>query len=149
MGFMRTYKKLDNLCRDINGKGVTGYIEDMEQTPNGEYKVTGWKDDYYKLKHYRYIRNQISHETNADEENMCDLDDTKWVENFYKRILNQTDPLAEYRKATRPKKVQNSTQLKTTKKQEPEENDNSLPIFAAVIFIIIILVFIISSNLSQ
>lgn len=31
MGFMESYKHLDNLCKDMNGIGVTGYIKDMEQ----------------------------------------------------------------------------------------------------------------------
>ena len=75
MGFMRAYKRLDNLCRDMNGIGVAGYIEDMNKKLNGSYAVSGWKEDYQTLKHYRHIRNQIAHETYADEENMCSAKD--------------------------------------------------------------------------
>ena len=100
MGFIKSYKYLDNLCRDMNGIGVTGYIKDMEDTPSGEFHVFGWKQDYLLLKHYRYIRNQIAHENYADEENMCSSEDTAWLDNFYARIMNQTDPLALYYKAT-------------------------------------------------
>ena len=32
MTFMGAYKHLDNLCRDMNGKGISGYIEDMSVT---------------------------------------------------------------------------------------------------------------------
>lgn len=101
MGFMSSYKKLDNLCRDMNGIGVTGYIEDMEQNPNGDYHVPGWKNDYYKLKRYRYIRNQIAHENDANEDNMCSAEDENWIKSFYDRIMVQKDPLALYYKVTR------------------------------------------------
>lgn len=96
MGFMQSYKRLDNLCKDMNGSGVTGYIEDMELKKNGEFCVSGWKADYQSLKHYRYVRNQIAHENYADEGNMCSDSDVVWIENFYQRVMNQTDPLAQY-----------------------------------------------------
>lgn len=102
MGFMNSYKRLDNLCRDMNGIGVTGYIEDMEHTATGEYYVPGWKKDYLQLKHYRYIRNQIAHENYATEDNMCSDEDEAWLENFHKRIMVQSDPLALHYKATKP-----------------------------------------------
>ena len=105
MKFLQTYKRLDNLCRDMNGIGVTGYLEDMEQLPDGERLVSGWKDDYYQLKHYRYLRNRIVHEVNAEEEDLCSAADTAWIENFYTRILGSNDPLALYRKAVAPPPV--------------------------------------------
>lgn len=46
MGFMNSYKRLDNLCWDMNGVGVTDYIEDMEYELNDSYYVNGWKYDY-------------------------------------------------------------------------------------------------------
>ena len=109
MGFMNLYKKLDNLCRDMNGIGITGYIEDMEHKQNGAHHVPEWKDDYYQLKHYRYIRNQIAHENYADEENMCSDKDEIWIENFYHRIMTQSDPLALYYKVTNPRPASKPT----------------------------------------
>ena len=103
MRFFQAYKRLDNLCRDTNGIGINGYIEDMENRPNGEYKVTGWKDDYFQLKHYRHIRNRIAHENNAEEVDLCTEKDAAWLDAFYQRILTQTDPLALYFQATKPK----------------------------------------------
>ena len=100
MGFLLAYKRLDNLCRDMNGVGVTGYLKDMEQLPGGAYLVPGWKEDYLQLKHYRYLRNRIVHEVNAEEEDLCSATDVVWLEAFYGRILGTTDPLALYRKAT-------------------------------------------------
>lgn len=105
MGFMQSYKRLDILCRDMNGIGVTGYIEDMEQAVNRVGYVSGWHSDYQKLKHYRYVRNQIAHEVYATEENMCSSEDVAWLEAFYQRILQQTDPLAmQYEKISQVKK---------------------------------------------
>ncbi len=103
MGFMNSYKRLDNLCRDMNGVGVTGYIEDMKREPNGAYAVHGWKDDYRNLKHYRYIRNQIAHDNYADEDNMCTYEDEEWIDCFYQRIMTQSDPLALYYASTKPR----------------------------------------------
>lgn len=96
MGFMSAYKHLDTICRDMNGIGVSGYIEDMEANRQGAYTVQGWDSDYRQLKHYRWVRNQIAHEINAEEENMCTPEDTQWLENFYQRIMNCSDPLARY-----------------------------------------------------
>lgn len=112
MGFMQSYKRLDNLCKDTNDVGITGYIEDMERTLGGEYRVNGWKNDYYTLKHYRYVRNQIAHEEYATEENMCSQEDAEWIDGFYRRIMTQTDPLALYQKSTIPRKAENSSSKK-------------------------------------
>ena len=101
MGFLGAYKYLDNLCKDMNGIGVTGYIRDMEQESNGDFYVGGWKKDYLQLKHYRYIRNQIAHENYANERDMCSDKDTAWLDGFYQRIMKQTDPLALCYKETR------------------------------------------------
>jgi hypothetical protein len=61
------------------------------------------------LKHYRWVRNQISHEPECTEQNMCDPEDELWLKEFYDRIMNQTDPLALYRQATRPRPVARTT----------------------------------------
>lgn len=111
MGFMNSYKRLDNLCRDMNGIGVTGYIQDMERTPNGN-DIPGWKEDYLQLKHYRHIRNQIAHQNDADEENMCSDGDAVWIENFYQRIMEQSDPLALSYKAARSRSADKPTETK-------------------------------------
>lgn len=99
MKFLQTYKRLDHLCRDMNGIGVTGYLEDMEQIPDGAYLVPGWKEDYDQLKYYRHLRNRIAHEVNADEEDLCSAADVAWLEAFYGRILGENDPLVLCRKA--------------------------------------------------
>ena len=57
------------------------------------------------LKHYRWVRNQISHEPGCTEQNMCEPEDKLWLDEFYSRIMNQTDPLSLYHRATRPRPV--------------------------------------------
>lgn len=153
MGFMNSYKRLDNLCRDMNGIGVTGYIEDMEHTANGEYYVPGWKKDYLQLKHYRYIRNQIAHENYATEDNMCSDEDEAWVENFYKRIMVQNDPLALHYKAAKPRPV-NKTSAPTiqsaqyipshsdTHKPERKSNGFAVAILLTIAIIVALVLFI-------
>lgn len=106
MGFMSSYKRLDILCRDMNGIGISGYISDMEKDQNHGF-VQGWEEDYKNLKHYRWVRNQIAHEADAEEENMCGPEDIEWIEDFYRRIMLQTDPLAAaYKGACSKKTVQ-------------------------------------------
>ncbi len=34
---------------------------------------------------------------------MCEYGDAQWIDDFYDRIMNQSDPLAMYRKATKPR----------------------------------------------
>ena len=64
----------------------------------------------------RHIRNQIVHDNYANESNMCDENDTLWIEQFYGRILNQTDPLSLHHKAMTEYRKQAS---KTKRTQEP------------------------------
>ena len=118
MGFLQAYKRLDNLCRDMNGKGVTGYIEDMQSCSRGSYYVPGWMQDYGQLKHYRYLRNQIVHENNIDEDNMCTDSDVQWIKEFHQRILTQEDPLACYCRAVRPHPVKKRPGNQRTAEQD-------------------------------
>ena len=101
MNFMNSYKQLEKLCNEMyaDKNGVSVYIDEMEGKPRGAYSVSGWENDLKQLKHYRWVRNKISHEPNCSEENMCERGDELWLDNFYKRIMNGNDPLALYRKA--------------------------------------------------
>lgn len=113
MGFLEEYKRLEKLCGEVmnDERRVSAYIEDMLNTPRGSYLVENWDDDLKQLKHYRWVRNQIAHDPNCSEENMCNFSDVKWITDFHSRIMNQTDPLALYRKETQtrsapiPKKI--------------------------------------------
>lgn len=115
MRFISSYKHLEKLCGEVmnNRRCISAYIEEMEQTPRGAFYVSTWNDDLKNLKHYRWVRNQIAHEPDCDEDNMCDEDDVLWLEQFYSRIMNQTDPLTLYRKATTPRTVATPKPVRT------------------------------------
>ena len=101
MSFIDSYKHLEKLCGEIlnDDRRLSAYIDEMINTPNGNHYVRNWDDDLKTLKHYRWVRNQISHEPGCNESNMCDPEDELWLNHFYSRIMNQTDPLSMYRKA--------------------------------------------------
>ena len=103
MRFIEAYKRLEKLCGEILGDEgrISAYIEEMKNIPDGSYYVSTWNEDLKKLKHYRWLRNKIVHDTDCTEANMCNQSDVKWINDFYSRILNETDPLALYRKEHR------------------------------------------------
>ena len=112
MGFIESYKHLEKLCGEVlnDDRRISAYIDEMINTPRGSYLVRGWDDDLKQLKHYRWVRNQIAHEPDCTEQNMCEPCDTVWLDGFYSRIMNQTDPLTLYSKATKPRPAQKSAQ---------------------------------------
>ena len=104
MGFIDSYKHLEKLCGDVlnDDRRVSAYIDEMLNTPRGPYYVRTWNEDLKNLKHYRWVRNKISHEPGCTEQNMCEPGDELWLNEFYSRIMSQTDPLSLYHRATRP-----------------------------------------------
>lgn len=100
MGFLDSYKRLDNLCKDLLGtdKGVSRYIEELERCERIKFQIGNWHYDYDNLKRLRHIRNLIVHENDVTEDNLCDVNDIKWIEDFHQKIINQKDPLAQYQK---------------------------------------------------
>lgn len=116
MSFIDSYKRLEKLCSEIydDNHGVSSYIEEMINNPIGSRYVHGWDEDLKKLKHYRWVRNQIVHEPNCSEENMCEYGDAEWIDNFRSRIMSGADPLAQYRKARNPQPKPKVNQTYTT-----------------------------------
>ena len=110
MGFIDSYKHLEKLCGEVlnDDRRVSAYIDEMLRTQRGSYYVRTWDEDLKNLKHYRWVRNQISHEPGCTEQNMCVPKDELWLDEFYSRIMNQTDPLSLYHQATRPHPVSKS-----------------------------------------
>lgn len=96
--FFKEYKRLDKLCSEILScqNGVSEYILQMERTSSGQYKIPSWNEDYKKLKHLRWVRNQIAHDTSSYM--ISEETDLLEVIDFYNRIMNQNDPLAQLRK---------------------------------------------------
>ena len=146
MSFLSSYKKLEKLCNDIYGdnRGVSSYIEDMENRPRGSHLVRNWEQDLKNLKHYRWVRNKIAHEPDCSEENMCEPEDAFWIEKFYSRIMNKTDPLAEYYQVTKVRNdsntVRNSRPAKPQYQYEaqPTKRYTSVKIYGWSLFIIIV-----------
>ncbi len=117
MKFIDSYKRLEKLLSEAYGEnhGISAYIDEMVNTSDGSYYVLGWKEDLKQLKHYRWVRNQIVHELNCTEENMCTPEDIQWINDFYSRVMATDDPLAKYR---RLKEKTNDTNLETEPQYE-------------------------------
>ena len=64
------------MCIRDSDRRISAYIDEMINTPRGSYLVKGWDDDLKQLKHYRWVRNQIAHEPDCTEQNMCEPCDT-------------------------------------------------------------------------
>ncbi len=116
MDFMNAYKHLEKLCGEIlnDDRRISAYIDEMASIHDGSYKVVNWDTDLKRLKHYRWIRNQIAHEPDCQEELLYNSTDIAWLNNFYSRIMNQTDPLALYAKASKVHTVSNNKDLIST-----------------------------------
>ena len=100
--FQEEYKRLDRLCKDYlsSAEGVSEYIRQMEATPwSNRLYVFTWEDDYKQLKHVRWVRNQLAHEVGSLNSDICTEDDLDWVQSFYNRILNGSDPFTIIREA--------------------------------------------------
>ena len=110
--FMESFKHLDKICREIfkSDKGVSSYIEEMEKIVNGAKYVANWNYVLRMLKDLRHIRNQYAHEIGSSYDNICAPEDIEWLKSFYNEIMNTTDPLAQYRKAT----IKKQEKAKTT-----------------------------------
>ena len=129
MSFIESYKRLEKLCGEVlrDNRCLSAYIEEMEDTPRGVFLVRSWSDDFKCLKHYRWLRNRIAHDPGCTEDNMCTEADVLWLDDFYDRIMHQTDPLALYRKATQPK-AQPPIQKPTQKSQPPIRQPAPTPV---------------------
>lgn len=150
MEFINSYKRLEKLCNEIydSNHGISAYIDDMAKLTSASFYVFNWNDDLKQLKHYRWIRNQIAHEPNCTEENMCEYGDAQRIDDFYDRIMNQSDPLAMYRKATKPqpaakpKQQCQSPQLQYTYLVQPFSSKKKVRKATGWIVLLIIAVFI-------
>ncbi len=108
------YKYVDKICREMFGteKGVTAYIEQLDETPmTVRYWITEWNDEYRQLKHIRWLRNQIVHSTGYVECTQSDLD---WLKDFHNRLLTQQDLLAKARRVIKESQIQRQQQLANT-----------------------------------
>lgn len=111
---LEEYKYVDKICREMFGteKGVTAYIEQLDETPmTVRYWITEWNDEYRQLKHIRWLRNQIAHSTGYVE---CTQFDLEWLKDFHNRLLTQQDLLAKVRRVIQESQIQRQQQLAKT-----------------------------------
>lgn len=106
MEFFESYKRLAKICGEMFHEpqtgGVTAYINEMERTAkNGWVFVEGWNKDLSTLKRLRHIRNNIAHTPGYSEENSVSPEDVKWLDDFYDRIISNSDPLSIYQSKMR------------------------------------------------
>lgn len=118
--FQEQYKRLDKLCRDMysSSEGVSAYIQDMENTPYKERQaVDNWDAVYKKLKHARWMRNQLAHDISIDTD-FCDVSDIGFIKRFYTSILNGNDPLVcAYKAKQSAMQTQSPSHKKTIESQ--------------------------------
>ena len=141
MGFLESYKRLERLCRDVmdDDRRVSAYIDEMIRLTDGSRRVSGWDRDLKQLKHYRWVRNQIVHDPDCSEENMCGPEDVRWIEDFHARIMNQTDPLALYRRVTQERESREQVR-DTGPGGRLGERSGCLTVLACVGFVLVMLV---------
>ena len=155
MEFLETYQQLDELCRQIlsSDRGISEYIDEMDYESQG-YRIAGWENDYKRLKKMRWIRNRLVHEVNSFDDNLANAEDIEWLNTFYCRIMECTDPFsllhqAENRNSIKRKQemrpeIPFSTDTKTTDRNVDLHNKEMIlaRLILAVIILIIILCFI-------
>lgn len=98
--FFEEYKRLDKLCGEIFScrNGVSEYISQMEVAPfEARRNVPNWDSDYSTLKHLRWVRNQIAHDTDCG--GICSADDLRQLKDFRERIISLQDPFAVLRRS--------------------------------------------------
>ena len=140
MGFLDSYKRLERLCRDVmdDDRRVSAYIDEMVRLSDGSRRVSGWDRDLKQLKHYRWVRNQIVHDPDCSEGNMCGPEDVRWIEAFHARIMNQTDPLALYRRAVQAREAREPG-IDTGTGKRSGERSGCLAALVCVILVIVTL----------
>lgn len=114
--FQEEYKRLDRLCKDYlsSTEGVSEYISQMKSAPwNDRRYVSTWEDDYKQLMHVRWVRNQLAHEVGTLNSDICTEDDLDWVQSFYNRIMNGSDPFTILRKAKEEEALRAKQQAQT------------------------------------
>lgn len=116
IALFEAFKRLDGLCRDIyqSEKGVTEYITDMETRRGATFRIPNWSEDLERLKHLRHIRNYLAHEISSFDEELCTAADVQWLQEFYQRILNGSDPISQLAQYER-----NQHKIKPSEKEHP------------------------------
>lgn len=140
--FYEAYKKSANFCDDLYQKerekdyksGIKYYIEDMEHTPFPvASRIPNWNSDLKKLKYLLYLRNQLSHDINTSPGSLATPDDILWIQSFYQRLLNQSDPLALKHQLLSPNRNTNTPANSFSTPNQPMQHSKTMqynPLYA-------------------
>lgn len=126
--FQEDYKALDKLCKEClsSDVGVTEYINLMDATPIGDRRlVPSWDEDYKKIKHIRWVRNQLAHEVGAMEAGICGEEELTFVKIFYNRMFSGNDPLTLLRKA-KEQESRRVAEAKRMARQDDAKQENGV-----------------------
>ena len=142
--FFEEFKNLEKLCNDMfqSHNGVTNYIDEMQTVSYGNHcHIPAWDSDLKQLKRLRHIRNHMAHEAGGFEDDICTRSDVDWIQDFYERILKQSDPLALLHQ-----NLLNRTNIvrhtkKTIHPPKEEQKFSEVWLFTVLIFIITIFLF--------
>lgn len=156
--FLEEYKSLDELCKQIlsSDRGISTYIDEMDQESQGYIKVDCWEKDYKRLKKMRYIRNQLVHETNSFQDDLVNIEDIEWIKTFRSRIMECKDPfsLLYQSRSTKRETVNEGNYpenyFNTKKEQNEPFSDRNLVIRVGMLIgaiILIIIIWLENSNL--
>ena len=124
--FMDKYKRLDNLLKQRydSKDGVTEYINQMENRWNdGVNKVSNFEYIYKRLKHVRWLRNQLAHEVDF-ETNIVEHSDLNFVNDFYDSVINLSDALSLLQKSKG--KLFSVKQSKNNKNEKRQAKKNAI-----------------------
>lgn len=103
--FFEAFTRLERLCGDMygTGHGVTKYIDHMKTvSPHLYGHIPNWEADLYQLIRLRHIRNDLAHTPGALDHQACTQIDIDWLQDFYTRILDRSDPIAILRQRSAP-----------------------------------------------
>ena len=95
--FYEAYKQLDLLCKQAmdTNYGVSEYIKQMDDTSCRDLQnVQFWIEDLKQLKRMYRIHTELSQRPGSFEDSLCTQEDIDWLNDFYIRLLNQTDPFS-------------------------------------------------------
>lgn len=125
--FIEQYKETEaELNRRLDTRrGMSDYITQMEAMPiESQLRVPTWRKDYRSLKHLRWLRNRIVHEKGVSE---CEEFDNIELTDFYRRLLNGSDPLASARRAAAQAAAQREAAQRAARLQADQQSKAPAP----------------------
>ena len=139
--FLEEYKHLDKIIKEVFGteKGISDYINIATTTYNLQYN-----NDIKTLKHLRYIRNRLTHDTDTLNTQMCTQADIDWLKGFYQKVYSVSDPLSlRLKPQTTTKNIVNiNIQNKENVPVQDDERTSPIPVFLGIALAIITVILI-------